>query len=106
MKTIFKKDIKVKDCTNTGFLSQSEEAYLRILEDQIKNPPKKDFGYISPENDNRTAAERLYDERRINKLPEKIKKEINETFKKKYDTYYKSLSKLPEHYDIPKVGPG
>jgi hypothetical protein len=107
MKSIFTKDIKKDDRNNaTGFLSESEEAYIKHLEEQINNPEKKDFGYITQDNDNRTAAERLFDERKLNKLPDKIKKEIDLTFKKKYEEFNKKLSKLPEHYDIPKVGPG
>lgn len=53
-----------------------------------------------------TPAERLFEEKRLKRLPEKIKKMTRTSFKEKYQTYYKSLTKLPEHHDIPKVGPG
>ena len=42
----------------------------------------------------------------MKKLPDKIQKMARTTFKEKYQQYYKALTKLPEHHDIPKVGPG
>jgi protein FAM32A len=74
-------------------LDENEEKYMNSLVDFINN-------------DTRTAAEKLFDERRMKRLPEKIKKNINTTYKNRYESFTKSLSKLPEHYDIPKVGPG
>jgi protein FAM32A len=102
MKKIITKDIPTKE--TTAHLSKDEQNYLHRLEEQINT--EKSFGYLTPENDTRTAAEKLFDERKLKKLPEKIKKEINVTFKQKYENYNKNLSRLPEHYDIPKVGPG
>jgi protein FAM32A len=104
MKQIMTKDVKDIRNTTTGHISKDEESYLRSLEGKIKGD--KTFGYITSDNDNRTEAERLFDERKLKKLPEKIKKEVTTNFKQKYENYSKNLSRLPEHYDIPKVGPG
>ncbi len=95
-----------------GFLNEKEEAYIEALENNI------DFeeSYESPMSEKRTTekglmddmtpAERVYYERKLNRLPEKIRKSLQTTYKQKYDTFNKTLSKLPTHYDIPKVGPG
>ena len=59
-----------------------------------------------PYVDNRTAAEKRFDEIHERRLPQKIACEIETTFKEKFDKFGKNLSKIPVHYDIPKVGPG
>ena len=64
------------------------------------------YGFIDELNDQRTAAEKRFDAMKLKRLPEKIKAETKVTFKSKYEEYSKNLNKLPEHYDIPKVGPG
>ncbi len=64
------------------------------------------YGFIDEINDTRTAAEKRFDAMKLKRLPEKIEKDMKVTFKQKYEDYSKNLSKLPEHYDIPKVGPG
>ena len=56
--------------------------------------------------DTRTEAEKRYDEVKLKRLPEKIHQNISSSFQEKFDNYSKNLSKLPEHFDIPKVGPG
>jgi protein FAM32A len=55
---------------------------------------------------NLTHSEKQFLNRKLNRLPDKIKKTLQTTYKQKYENFNKSLSKLPEHYDIPKVGPG
>lgn len=95
MKKIISKDIPKLQKQEP--LIQNSEEYLHILENQINEP-----SYL----DTRTQAQKMFDERRLKKLPEKIKKNLNVTFKQRFETFNKALSKLPEHYDIPKVGPG
>ena len=56
--------------------------------------------------DTRTEAEKRYDDVKLKRLPQKIHKNISTTFQEKFDSYSKNLSRLPEHFDIPKVGPG
>jgi len=64
------------------------------------------YGFIDEINDQRTAAEKRFDAMKLKRLPEKIEKDIKVSFKQKFEEYNKNLNKLPEHYDIPKVGPG
>jgi len=64
------------------------------------------YGFIEEINDTRTAAEKRFDAMKLKKLPEKIEKDLKVSFRQKYEDYNKNLNKLPEHYDIPKVGPG
>ena len=56
--------------------------------------------------DSRTDAEKRYDDVKLKRLPSKVHNNVLTTFQEKFDNYSKNLSKLPEHFDIPKVGPG
>lgn len=78
------------------------------LQKEIDKNKKVDliYGFIEEINDPRTAAEKRFDAMKLKRLPEKIEKELKVTFKQKYEEFSKNLNKLPEHYDIPKVGPG
>lgn len=64
------------------------------------------YGFIDEINDTRTTAEKRFDAMKLKRLPDRIEKEVKVSFKQKYEEYNKNLNKLPEHYDIPKVGPG
>jgi len=127
MKKIAKKEIidtfgeepKMKnyeEIINDG-LPIDEEEKLEIVERKINAENKKIikekenkidlmYGFIDEINDQRTAAEKRFDAMKLKRLPEKIEKETKITFKNKYEEFSKNLNKLPEHYDIPKVGPG
>jgi hypothetical protein len=111
------KKVETSDIPNDeliGQINKDEEEYIKHLEnlireddDKPKTDPKSEespFSELIP--DNRTAAEKLFEERKLKRLPDKIKKTLQTNFKQKYQNYSKMLSKLPEHYDIPKVGPG
>lgn len=101
LKDIKKNQIEERDLTSNQIysgLDENEENYMNCLINEINKTNKQ--------SDTRTDAEKLFDERRLKRLPEKIKKNVNVTYKQKYENFTKSLSKLPEHYDIPKVGPG
>lgn len=94
------------DITNTSTKEEKElmKDYLNQIEKDSSinkeiEPSIELFNRMTP-------AERLFEEKRLKRLPEKIKKMTRTSFKEKYQTYYKSLTKLPEHHDIPKVGPG
>lgn len=103
MKKIISKDIK----TTNSSITKDEEIYMKNLEKQIESTAEpQEFGYITKDGDNRTEAEKRFDESRLRKLPDKIRKDLSTSYKKKYDSFNKNLSKLPEHFDIPKVGPG
>jgi protein FAM32A len=115
MKKVITKDIKSRqiekkhseEITNeeiVGFMNQEEANYIKSLEQEIQDLEK--MKKAPDYKDTRTPAEKLFDERKMNRLPEKIKKGLIISYKEKYENFNKALSKLPEHYDIPKVGPG
>jgi hypothetical protein len=128
MKKIAKKEIednfglepkikKYEEIINNGLQLDEEEEKLEIEERKINTENKKIikekeskidlmYGFIDEINDHRTAAEKRFDAMKLKRLPEKIEKEKKVSFKNKYEEYSKNLNKLPEHYDIPKVGPG
>ena len=109
MKKVITRDVRSKQTERNkeieneeivGFVNEEEQDYIRSLEKEIKKESKK--LYV----DNRTAAEKLFEERKFNKLPDRIRKNLELSYKQKFENFNKTLTKLPEHYDIPKVGPG
>jgi protein FAM32A len=101
---LFPKNIKEKTSEEeiSAFVNDNESDYMRQLERNIEENTKETNNLMQ----DMTPAERLYYQRKLNRLPEKIKKSLQMTYKQKYEIFNKVLSKLPEHYDIPKVGPG
>jgi protein FAM32A len=97
MKKIITNDIKVMQKEKAQKESEATEETEKIY--NTENKLKYDF-------DTRTEAEKRFDDVKLKRLPEKVEKNIIRTFKDKVNTFTKTLSKQPEHYDIPKVGPG
>ena len=60
----------------------------------------------SEPKDNRTEAERRYDEQAERTQARLIEKMASKSHKDKVREFNEYLSKLSEHHDIPKVGPG
>jgi protein FAM32A len=58
------------------------------------------------EVDHRTESQRRYDEKRRQNLLKEAPKEAQVTFREKVEKYNKLLASIPEHHDIPKIGPG
>lgn len=56
----------------------------------------------SPKQPQKTASERAFEEAQERKLAEQVKK----SHKERVAELNEKLSKLSEHHDIPKVGPG
>ena len=56
--------------------------------------------------DHRTAAERRYDEKMEKTQERLVQKMASRSHKDKVRDFNEYLSKLSEHHDIPKVGPG
>ena len=54
----------------------------------------------------KTEAEKRHEERRKKRLEERLKKEGVKTHKEKVEELNKYLSRLSEHHDMPKIGPG
>ena len=56
--------------------------------------------------DTRTDAQKRFEETRKKREEELIKKKAAKTHREKIEELNKQLSTMPEHYDIPRVGPG
>ncbi|KAF7716314.1 Uncharacterized protein PECH_002820 [Penicillium ucsense] len=54
----------------------------------------------------KTEAERKYEEMRKKRLQERLKKEGIKSHKERVEELNKYLSRLSEHHDMPKIGPG
>ena len=87
---------------STNKISNEDNSTFKECENKIDLEQKE----LQTEMTNMTAAEKLFYERKLKMMPQKIHLMARTSFKEKYQQYYKSLTKLPEHHDIPKVGPG
>ncbi|MDB9925288.1 hypothetical protein OAD67_03395 [bacterium] len=86
--------------TPTSSQSQKEkdgDAASAVAEHSSKQP------IIS---DNRTAAEKRFDEQAAKSQEKFIQSMASKSHKDKVKDFNEYLSKLSEHHDIPKVGPG
>ncbi|KAM3142074.1 hypothetical protein pb186bvf_005728 [Paramecium bursaria] len=69
-------------------------------------------GSIEPEDlllqgkTGKTQAEIQFNLVRYKRLGQKIQNKMEKTYRQKIETFNKNIQKMPEHYDIPKVGPG
>ncbi|KAE8373257.1 hypothetical protein BDV26DRAFT_272419 [Aspergillus bertholletiae] len=54
----------------------------------------------------KTEAERKYEEVRKKRLQERLKRDGVKTHKERVEELNKYLSRLSEHHDMPKIGPG
>ncbi|RAH65087.1 DUF1754-domain-containing protein [Aspergillus aculeatinus CBS 121060] len=54
----------------------------------------------------KTEAERRHEEMRKRRLQERLKREGVKTHKERVEELNKYLSRLSEHHDMPKIGPG
>ncbi|KAB8073171.1 hypothetical protein BDV29DRAFT_157859 [Aspergillus leporis] len=54
----------------------------------------------------KTEAERKYEEMKKKRLQERLKREGVKTHKERVEELNKYLSRLSEHHDMPKIGPG
>ncbi|KAL4435369.1 hypothetical protein ABPG74_022852 [Tetrahymena malaccensis] len=54
----------------------------------------------------KTKSQEAFDVIRKKRFDEKVQQELKITHREKLEKFNKGLSQLPEHFDIPKVGPG
>jgi protein FAM32A len=54
----------------------------------------------------KTEAQLKFDLIRQKRLKSRVHERLKHTHKERIDKYNESLSKLSDHYDIPRVGPG
>jgi protein FAM32A len=68
-------------------------------EDKIELIREEDY-------DHRTTAEKKFDLIRAGREAERKKKTNTRSHREKIENFNKELAALPEHFDIPRVGPG
>ncbi|KAI2821728.1 hypothetical protein CBS115989_2611 [Aspergillus niger] len=68
--------------------------------------PRADEHESSSAGTGKTEAERKYEEMRKKRLQERLKREGVKTHKERVEELNKYLSRLSEHHDMPKIGPG
>ncbi|RAQ41339.1 hypothetical protein AFGD_011145 [Aspergillus flavus] len=113
---IEKKKKKAKKNPETGSKKESEDApsastsqAVDEKENPLSPPPaqqdESDFG-VSAGATGKTEAERKYEEMRKKRLQERLKREGVKTHKERVEELNKYLSRLSEHHDMPKIGPG
>lgn len=57
-------------------------------------------------DEKKTIAELSYDKIRKNRIGSRVQKRLDKNYKTKVENFNKLLSKLPMHFDIPKIGAG
>ncbi|KAL4786378.1 hypothetical protein BJX76DRAFT_355284 [Aspergillus varians] len=60
----------------------------------------------TPQSTVKTEAERKHEEMRRKRVQERLKREGSKTHKERVEELNKYLSRLSEHHDMPKIGPG
>jgi len=69
------------------------------LEKEVADARREDGG-------GKTEAERRYEERKRKRLDERLRREGVKTHKERVEELNRYLSRLSEHHDMPRVGPG
>ncbi|UKK00979.2 hypothetical protein MACK_001792 [Theileria orientalis] len=73
---------------------QSKSDILKERIDRVKNNP------------NLTSSEKTFKIAQIKRTYQRIENSLKESHREKIEKFNSKLSKLSEHFDIPKVGPG
>ena len=55
---------------------------------------------------NKTMSEKNFEIVRKKRMMERIEKKLDSSHKDKIEKFNNTLSNIPEHFDIPRVGPG
>ncbi|KAL4770279.1 hypothetical protein BDW60DRAFT_209221 [Aspergillus nidulans var. acristatus] len=66
----------------------------------------EDGSHSTPTQSAKTEAERKHEEMRRKRIQERLKREGVKTHKERVEELNKYLSRLSEHHDMPKIGPG
>ncbi|CAD8067675.1 unnamed protein product [Paramecium sonneborni] len=100
---------KIQKTNPTEKKTQNQQEPIDKLDIDNDKFQKQQFNPVELAQQGRTGktlAEIQYDLVRLKRLGEKIEKKMELTYRQKIETFNKKIQKMPEHYDIPKVGPG
>ena len=76
-----------------------EQTLSLDMEKEVADTRREDSG-------GKTEAERRYEERRRKRLDERLRREGVKTHKERVEELNRYLSRLSEHHDMPRIGPG
>ncbi|KAE8364300.1 hypothetical protein BDV27DRAFT_128597 [Aspergillus caelatus] len=85
--------------------STSQAADEKESSTSLPQPDESDVG-VGVVAAGKTEAERKHEEMRKKRLQERLKREGVKTHKERVEELNKYLSRLSEHHDMPKIGPG
>ncbi|KAK1146517.1 hypothetical protein N8T08_002947 [Aspergillus melleus] len=88
-----------KNNDNEGPVRQSQG---RSSDEEVNTTAEEDGGVVV----GKTEAERKYEDAKKKRLQERLKREGVKTHKERVEELNKYLSRLSEHHDMPKIGPG
>ena len=93
---------------NTGTeTEQSKRPDLELRQDGERTSLEKELTHAWRDvGGGKTEAERRYEERRQKRLDERLRREGVKTHKEKVEELNRYLSRLSEHHDMPRIGPG
>ncbi|KXJ06018.1 protein FAM32A [Exaiptasia diaphana] len=80
-----------------------EEAAKQAMVPETRNSSGEDQEIEKEENDNRTAAQKSFDQIQEKRAAERILKKAGKTHRQRVEKFNEYLDELTEHYDIPKV---
>mmetsp|Transcript_23203 Transcript_23203/g.51103 ORF Transcript_23203/g.51103 Transcript_23203/m.51103 type:complete len:115 (-) Transcript_23203:77-421(-) len=79
---------------------EEEQAMMHIEQPEVPQAYDEDHGIP------KTLAERKFEVAKAQREAEALGRELKLTHREKMERFNEHLSKLSEHFDIPKVGPG
>ncbi|KAG8932014.1 hypothetical protein FRC03_011411 [Tulasnella sp. 419] len=98
---------KEKEQLKAKMLEEQKKADAAGGESSARNSPMPGLSTEGGgSRDNRTEAERRFDEIQRQRRAERVAKMASMTHKDRVQDFNKKLEELSEHHDIPRVGPG
>ncbi|EAW07488.1 DUF1754 domain-containing protein [Aspergillus clavatus NRRL 1] len=102
-----KKKKKAKNVDTEALASPAAAATSEDAEQRSRSRSEEQHsGEYDAAGVGKTEAERKYEEARKKRLLERLKREGVKTHKERVEELNKYLSRLSEHHDMPKIGPG
>ncbi|RAL17120.1 DUF1754 domain-containing protein [Aspergillus homomorphus CBS 101889] len=105
-----KESKKASSDRDTEQQQQQEQPDETTTRESSRVPPeeaeRQDESSPGVESAGKTEAERKHEEMRKKRLQERLKREGVKTHKERVEELNKYLSRLSEHHDMPKIGPG
>ncbi|KIW03471.1 uncharacterized protein PV09_05239 [Verruconis gallopava] len=85
---------------------RSESTLSKGLREEEDNLRQEIENELRQSGRSKTEAEKRFEERRRKRLEERLKRDGVKTHKERVEELNRYLSKLSEHHDMPRIGPG